>query len=135
MRTFITPTFAVSATARRPFFSGLRLLIALVAGFAVAWPAAGMSIREMRTLEKTEKQGSTYSDYYLVGVMEGALEGHDQAVRKGAAPTICLNGRKLEPRMAKSLYTTELQRNADLYEADMPVQLVLANALTTVYPC
>ena len=135
MRTSIPPTLAVSATARRPPSSGLRLWIVLVAGVAVAWPAAAMSIREMRTLEKTEKQGSTYSDYYLVGVMEGVLEGHDQAVRKGAAPTICLNGRKLEPRMAKSLYTTELQRNAGLYEADMPVQLVLANALTTVYPC
>ena len=135
MRTSIPPTLAVSATARRPPSSGLRLWIALVAGFAVAWPAAAMSIREMRTLEKTEKQGSTYSDYYLVGVMEGVLEGHDQAVRRGAAPTICPNGRKLEPRMAKSLYTTELQRNADLYEADMPVQLVVANALVTVYPC
>lgn len=108
-------------------------LIMMMAVFASATSA--MSIREIRTLEKTEKQGSTYSDYYLVGVVEGALEGHDQAVRKGAAPTICLNGRKLEPRMAKGLYTTELKRNADLYEADMPVQLVVVNALTTVYPC
>ena len=135
MRTSITPTLADSATARRPLLSGLSLWLALIAGFALAWPAAAMSIREMRTLEKAEKQGSTYSDYYLVGVMEGALEGHDQAVRKGATPTICLKGRRLEPRMAKSLYTTELQRNAGLYEADMPVQLVLVNALTTVYPC
>jgi hypothetical protein len=107
----------------------------LVAGAVMALPAAAMSIREMRTLEKTEKLGSTFSDYYLVGVMEGALEGHDQAVRKGAAPTICLNGRRLEPSMAKGLYNTELKRNADLYEADMPVQLVVANALATVYPC
>jgi hypothetical protein len=30
---------------------------------------------------------------------------------------------------------TELQRNADVYEADMPVQLVLTNALVTVYGC
>ncbi len=135
MRTSITPTLADSANAHRPLFRVMCLWVALVAGFAVAWPAAAMSIREMRTLEKLEKQGSTYSDYYLVGVMEGALEGHDQAVRKGATPTICLNGRTLEPRMAKTLYTTELQRNAGLYEADMPVQLVLVNALTTVYHC
>lgn len=135
MRTLTTPNVPAPATARRPISGNLRLWVALVAGFAVAWPAVAMSIREMRTLEKIEKQGSTYSDYYLVGVMEGVLEGHDHAVRKGATPTICLNGRKLEPRMAKGLYATELQRNADLYEADMPVQLVLANALTTVYPC
>ena len=135
MRTFITPNVSSPSIAHRPLPGALRVGVVLLTGVALAWPAAAMSIREMRTLEKTEKQGSTYSDYYLVGVVEGALEGHDQAVRKGAAPTICLNGRKLEPRMAKGLYTTELKRNADLYEADMPVQLVVANALTTVYPC
>jgi hypothetical protein len=37
--------------------------------------------------------------------------------------------------MARSLYTTERQRNADLYEADMPVELVMRNALETVYAC
>ena len=37
--------------------------------------------------------------------------------------------------MAKGLFTTELKRNADLYEADMPVELVMLNALGTVYPC
>jgi hypothetical protein len=37
--------------------------------------------------------------------------------------------------MAEGLYQTELGRNSDLYEADMPVQLVLGNALSTVYPC
>ncbi|MDH4449101.1 MAG: hypothetical protein QE265_00735 [Rhodoferax sp.] len=94
-----------------------------------------MTIREMRALDKTEKQGTTYTDYYLVGVMEGALEAHAQAVRAGASASICLNGRRLEPSMAKNLYTTELKRNADLYEADMPVQLVMVNALGTVYPC
>lgn len=102
---------------------------------AVASTAQAMTIREMRALEKTEKLGSTYTDYYLVGVMEGAVEAHNQAVRQGAPPSICLNGRKLEPHMAKGLYTTELKRNADVYEADFPVQLVLTNALTTVYAC
>ncbi|PQA76250.1 hypothetical protein C5F53_17680 [Rhodoferax sp. TS-BS-61-7] len=97
--------------------------------------AQAMTIREMRTLEKKEKLGSTYTDYYLVGVMEGAVEAHNQAVRDGGKPSICLNGRRLEPSMAKSLYTAELKRNADVYEADFPVQLVLTNALATVYPC
>ena len=97
--------------------------------------ASAMSIREMRALEKSEKRGTIYADYYLVGAMEGALEAHNQAVRNGAPATICLNGRRLEPSMAKSLYGAELKRNAELYEADMPVQLVLLNALTNVYPC
>lgn len=113
-----------------------RLAAAAFTGIAVLCAGAqAMTIREMRSLEKTEKQGSTYTDYYLVGVMEGAVEAHNQAVRQGAAPTICLNGRKLEPHMAKGLYTTELKRNADVYEADFPVQLVVTNALSTVYPC
>jgi hypothetical protein len=56
-------------------------------------------------------------------------------VRNGAKPVICLNGRRLQPSMARSLFDTELQRNEGVYEADMAVQLVLTNALTTVYPC
>ena len=51
----------------------LRTLCALAVGAALVLPAFAMSIREMRTLEKTEKLGSTYTDYYLVGVMEGTL--------------------------------------------------------------
>lgn len=94
-----------------------------------------MSLRELRGLAKSSKQGPDYVNYYLVGVMEGVLEGQAQAVREGATPTICLNGRRLEPSMAKGIYDTELKRNAGLYEADMSVQLVMANALATVYPC
>lgn len=124
--TFHTPTA----------FSTFRRAAALFAlSAAVASTAQAMTIREMRALEQTENQGSTYTDYYLVGVMEGAMEAHTQAVRAGATASICLNDRRLEPRMAKNLYTTELKRNADLYEADMPVQLVVVNALSTVYPC
>ena len=115
------------------FLQRAAAVLLLVAGCVAS--ASAMTIREMRALEKTEKQGSTYTDYYLVGVMEGALEAHSQAVRAGASASICLNGRRLEPSMAKNLYTTELKRNADLYEADMPVQLVMVNALGTVYPC
>ena len=98
--------------------------------------AHAMSIRELRALEKSDsKQGANFKRYYLVGVVEGVLAGHDQGVRAGAAPSICLNGRRLLPSMAEGLYTTELRRNADLYEADMPVALVVGNALGTVYPC
>ena len=98
--------------------------------------AEAMSIRELRALEKSDaRQGANYKRYYLVGAMEATVAAHDAGVRAGAAPTICLNGRRLEPVMAEGLYQTELQRNHDLYEADMPVQLVMGNALTTVYPC
>jgi hypothetical protein len=98
--------------------------------------AQAMSIRELRALEKSDaKQGANYKRYYLVGVMEGTLAAHDQGVRAGAMASICLNSRRLEPAMAEGLYQTELKRNSDLYEADMPVQLVMGNALSTVYPC
>ncbi len=98
--------------------------------------AAAISIRELHTLELTDKDhGEDYVQYYLVGAMEGALEAHASMVRAGAKPLVCLNGRRLEPRMAKSLFDGELRRNAGVYEADMPVQLVLVNALATSYAC
>ena len=115
----------------------LRTVAALLAAvlLTVALPATAMTIREMRALEKTHKLGNTYLDYYLVGVMEGALAAHNQAVRAGAAPSICVNGSRMLPSMAKGLFTAELQRNADVYEADMPVELVMLQALCTVYAC
>jgi hypothetical protein len=95
-----------------------------------------MTIRELRNLEKSDKRsGETFVLYYLVGAMEGALEAHALQVRNGAAPQICLDGRRLEPRMALGLYNGELRRGADVYEADMSAQLVLVNALTAAYPC
>ena len=36
--------------------------------------------------------------------------------------------------MARGLFDGELRRNKDLYEADMPVQLVLRNALGQAIP-
>lgn len=102
---------------------------------ACAGNAAAMSLRELRALEKSDKQGEHYASYYLVGVMEGALDVQAHDVRNGAKPAICLNGRRLEPRMARSLFDTELKRNEGQYEADMPVSLVMVNALTTVYGC
>jgi hypothetical protein len=113
----------------------LRAGLLSLAGTLLCTAASAMTLRELRALEKASKQGENYINYYLVGVMEGALEAQAQDVRNGAKPVICLNGRRLQPSMARSLFDTELQRNQDVYEADMAVQLVLTNALTTVYPC
>jgi hypothetical protein len=116
-------------------FHIIRAAVLVLAGASLVATASAMSLRELRALEKSNKQGIHYAKYYLVGVMEGALEAHAHGVRNGAKPSICLNSRRLEPHMAKSLYDTERKRNEDLYEADMPVQLVMANALATVYAC
>ena len=122
----------------RPHFT-LNVLRAAAAAlaFGLACSAASaMTLREMRALEKSDKkQGENYINYYLVGAMEGALEAHNQAVRNGAKPSICLNGRRLEPHMARTLFDSELRRNAGVYEADMSVQLVITNALNTVFAC
>ncbi len=113
----------------------LAVLIGAAFSFALCNAAGAMTLREFRALEKSNKQGDIYAHYYLVGVMEGALEAHTQDVRNGAKPTVCLNGRHLLPSMAHGIFDTELKRNDGVYEADMSVQLVLTNALTTVYPC
>lgn len=107
---------------------------------ALAWsacaPSQAMTLREMRTLEKSDKkQGDLYVRYYLVGVMEGAIEASAQAERNCGQPTICLRGRRLEPAMARNLFDGELRRNKDLYEADMPVQFVMQQALVSAYSC
>lgn len=107
----------------------------LLALLAVGVSAHAMSIRELRTLEANEKAGKLYANYYLVGVMEGLREASDAAQRAGQKPPFCVEGRRLEPAMARSLYQTELSRNADSYEADMPVQLVLSSALRSSYRC
>lgn len=111
-----------------------RALLAL-AVLAAAGTSQAMSIREMRALEANEKDGKTYANYYLVGVMEGLREASDAALRIGQKPPFCIEGRRLEPAMARSLYQTELSRNADKYEADMPVQLVVEAALQNSYRC
>ncbi|MDZ4360031.1 MAG: hypothetical protein U1B84_27050 [Variovorax sp.] len=110
------------------------LLLALAAG-VIGVGAQAMSIRELRTLEAGEKDGKAYASYYLVGVLEGLREGVESSQRNGQLPTFCVEGRRLEPAMARSLYQTELSRNADSYEADMPVQLVMAGALRNSYRC
>jgi hypothetical protein len=113
----------------------VRSAVLILACTCLAATASAMSLRELRALEKSNKQGIDYANYYLTGVMEGVLESHAHGTRNGATPRICLNGRRLEPRMARSLFDTELKRNDALYEADMPVQLVMVKALSTVYAC
>ena len=98
--------------------------------------ASAMSIRELRALERSNaKQGADFVVYYLVGAMEATVQSDAAAARASDSSRICLNGRKLEPSMALSLYQTELRRNAELYEADMPVPLVMRNALEKIYGC
>lgn len=107
----------------------------LLLALAAAAGAQAMSIRELRTLEATEKDGKAYASYYLVGVLEGLREGVESSQRDGRKPAFCVERRRLEPAMARSLYQTELTRNADSYEADMPVQLVMSGALKNSYRC
>lgn len=118
----------------------LHRLITITGIACLAWsvsaPVQAMTLRELRALEKFDKkQGDLYARYYLVGVMEGALEASAQVERAGGQPVICLGGRRLEPRMARDLFDGELRRNRDLYEADMPVQFVMQQALLAAYPC
>jgi hypothetical protein len=39
------------------------------------------------------------------------------------------------PTQANTLFNAEASRNADVYEADMPVGLVMQQALINTYPC
>ena len=114
----------------------LRTLVALFCATALCAPAESMTIRELRALQASDaRHGESFVLYYLVGVMEGVVEAHAHDVRQGAKPRICLDGRRLEPRMAQGLYQGEMRRNADVYEADMSAPLVVANALAAAYPC
>ena len=97
--------------------------------------AQAMSIRELRTLEANETDGTLYANYYLVGVMEGLREAGEAVQRDGGKPPFCVQGRRFEPVMARGLYQGELSRNADGYEADMPVQLVMSAALRSAFRC
>ncbi|MDB5826564.1 MAG: hypothetical protein JWQ73_784 [Variovorax sp.] len=100
-----------------------------------ATAAQAMTIRQFKLLEANEKNGKAYAGYYLAGVMEGLREASEASQREGQKPPFCVENRKLDPEMARSLYQTELKRNADSYEADMPVQLVLSAALRNSYRC
>ena len=112
----------------RPLFLALALLVACI-------PSQAMSLRQLSALEKQDKQGASYVRYYLVGVMEGLMDGEKARSASGAPANICPEGKRMEPAMAHSLFEAERKRNRDMYEADMPVALVMRNALQNAYPC
>ena len=98
--------------------------------------ASAMSLRELRQLERANpKQGELYVQYYLIGVLEGIQEANTALTRSGGKPLFCQNGRRLDVSQAQTIFNTERKRNAELYEADMPVQLVMMNALASTYTC
>ena len=102
-----------------------------LAATALCLPSASaMSLREMRTIEQLDARGETYVQYYLIGVMEGALEADRMARRQGRKPLYC-PPKPPAPAMAASLFHAELRRNEGVYEADMPVELVMTQAQVT----
>jgi hypothetical protein len=107
---------------------GLALLLASA-------QAQAMSLRQLSSLEEQDKQGATYVRYYLVGVMEGLVDAEKARAANGAPAHICHADKRMEPAMAHSLFEAERKRNRDMYEADMPVALVMRNALQNAYPC
>jgi hypothetical protein len=114
--------------------SGTTLMLALALLLASS-QAQAMSLRQLSALEKQDKQGASYVRYYLVGVMEGLMDAEKTRSASGAPANICPDGKRMEPAMAHSLFEAERKRNRDIYEADMPVALVMRNALQNAYPC
>ena len=114
--------------------AGSALLLALALVMACANGQA-MSLRQLNALEKHDKQGASYVRYYLVGVMEGLMESEKVNLAQGASARICPADKRMEPAMAHSLFEAERKRNRALYEADMPVTLVMRNAMQSAYPC
>ncbi len=112
-----------------------RALVSMLALASSMGHAAAMNLREFRLLDDAKEPASNYAQYYLVGLLEGALEANSALSRQGAKPLFCVNGRRLDPSMAQSLFRAELRRNSDVYEADMPAQLVMVNALASAYTC
>jgi hypothetical protein len=114
--------------------SGTALFLVLALLLASAH-AQAMSLRQLSALEKQDKQGASYVRYYLVGVMEGLMDGEKARSASGASVNICRESKRMEPAMAHSLFEAERKRNREMYEADMPVALVMRNALQNAYPC
>ena len=116
--------------------SSASFLSGLIVSLLITSTASAMSLRELRQLERTNpKQGDLYVQYYLIGVLEGIQEANTALTRAGGKPLFCQNGRRLDVSQAQTIFNTERKRNADLYEADMPVQLVMMNALASTYTC
>jgi len=108
------------------------LALALLCG---AHAAQAMSLRQLQALEKQDKQSANYVRYYLVGLMEGLMDAEKERSTTGTRARICQADKRMEPAMAMALFEAERKRNRDMYEADMPVALVMRNALQNAYPC
>ncbi len=108
------------------------LALALLCG---AHAAQAMSLRQLQALEKQDKQSANYVRYYLVGLMEGLVDAEKEHSTTGARARICQADKRMEPAMAVALFEAERKRNRDMYEADMPVALVMRYALQNAYPC
>jgi hypothetical protein len=108
------------------------LALALLCG---ANAAQSMSLRQIQALQRQDKQSASYVRYYLVGVMEGLVDAEKERSATGASTRICQADKRMEPAMALALFEAERKRNRDIYEADMPVALVMRNALQNAYPC
>jgi len=128
--------FSLFRPVRAPAGRRWRIGPMMALGLAlIAIPSSAMSLRQLGALEKQDKQGASYVRYYLVGVMEGLMGAEKTRVAEGASPRICSLDKRMEPAMAHSLFEAERRRNRDMYEADMPVTLVMRNALENAYPC
>ena len=116
--------------------SAFVVLKSIVLSLLMLATASAMSLRELRQLERTNaKQGDLYVQYYLIGVLEGIQEANTALSRAGGKPLFCQKDRRLDTAQAKNIFDAERKRNAELYEADMPVQLVMMNALANTYSC
>ena len=113
------------------------LAVAVIAiNLLLTTSVSAMSLRELRQLERSNaKQGEWYVQYYLIGVLEGLQEANATIVRQGGSALFCQNDKRLDTAQAKRMFDAERKLNADLYEADMPVQLVMLNAMVSIYPC
>lgn len=110
-------------------------LLAFAAATLCAATAQAMSLRELATIHKRNNLGPALAEFYVIGVAEGLLEANDAAKRNGRKPFFCLPQDNWNPTKANALFNAEASRNADVYEADMPVALVVQQALVNTYPC
>ncbi|MBK7502947.1 MAG: hypothetical protein IPI14_10205 [Polaromonas sp.] len=111
-------------------------VVVIAINLVLTTSVSAMSLRELRQLERSNaKQGEWYVQYYLIGVLEGLQEANATTVRQGGQALFCQNDKRLDTTQAKKMFDAERKLNADLYEADMPVQLVMLNAMASIYPC
>jgi hypothetical protein len=111
------------------------MLGALLLLWCVCGSAQAMSLRELATIHMRNTMGPALAEFYVIGVAEGLIEANEAGKRTGQAPLFCLAQDRWTPKQANTLFNAEASRNADVYEADMPVGLVMQQALINTYPC